>query len=244
MSALRSLFFTLLVPLSILLGLPSLCRAQSAAAAGGMAAAGDWSCGKSLPEAQVKALVSRVSSAYRGVSSLSASFTQKSTLAGFEMEGSSEGKVLFKKPGKMRWIYLSPEPQEFVSDGKTLWYYQADFQQVTLSTFSTSFQSDLPVSFLLGVGELETAFSPVAACRAGEQMLFEFLPLAAAGEMERFWLKVDPKTYLPRSAKTIDIGGSETVIYLNNIEINKPQEEGDFVFQIPKGVDLIDRRME
>ncbi|MDD2942759.1 MAG: outer membrane lipoprotein chaperone LolA [bacterium] len=240
MSVLRSLFFTLLFLLSICPLLPSLSLAQS----GAVAEAKDWSCGKSLPVAEVKTLVSRVSSAYREVDSLSALFTQKSTLAGFEMEGSSEGKVLFKKPGKMRWIYLTPEPQEFVSDGNTLWYYQPDFQQVTLSAFSKSFQSDLPVSFLLGVGELESAFSPVAACKAGELMLIELVPLEAAGEMERFWLKVDPRTYLPRAAKTIDIGGSETVINLNKIEMNKSLAEEEFVFQIPKGVDVIDRRAE
>jgi len=35
----------------------------------------------------------------------------------------TRGRVVFAKPGRMRWVYESPEPSLVVSDGETLWIY-------------------------------------------------------------------------------------------------------------------------
>ena len=38
--------------------------------------------------------------------------------------------VWLKKPGKMRWEYKSPSPQQIVSDGASLWVYTPELNQV------------------------------------------------------------------------------------------------------------------
>ncbi len=43
----------------------------------------------------------------------------------------SSGTFEFKRPGKFRFVYQRPYEQWLVADGKTLWLYDLDLQQVT-----------------------------------------------------------------------------------------------------------------
>src|SRR6202163_898849 len=43
------------------------------------------------------------------------------------------GRLLVKKPGKMRWEYTAPEKKLFVSDGVKIYSYLPDDKQVTVS---------------------------------------------------------------------------------------------------------------
>src|ERR1700720_3070163 len=47
---------------------------------------------------------------------------------------SERGRVLIKKPGKMRWDYTAPEPKLFVSDGTKIYSYIPQDKQVIVST--------------------------------------------------------------------------------------------------------------
>src|SRR3990172_3639282 len=63
-------------------------------------------------------IVSRLQEKYKNVSTVVADFSQVSTDA-LNIKKISEGKVYFKKPGKMKWLYYIPVRDELVSDGKT-----------------------------------------------------------------------------------------------------------------------------
>ena len=43
---------------------------------------------------------------------------------GMESFFEATGKAIFKKPGMMKWDYISPDTQQIVSDGKTIWIFQ------------------------------------------------------------------------------------------------------------------------
>jgi outer membrane lipoprotein carrier protein len=201
-----------------------------------------WSCDQSESAAVSKQLVTAITEAYRSVYSLKAEFLQQSSFAGLTSGNASKGQVAFEKPGRMHWTYLEPEKQEFISDGRTLWFYQPDFSQVMVSDFTDAFDSELPVSFLLGVGNLEESFTLLSSCKRDDDRALELKPRSASGELERFWLLVDSESYLPTGAKTIDIGGNETVIKLINQKTNVKIDRGEFSFDYPDNVDVIDAR--
>jgi len=72
----------------------------------------------------------------------------------------SKGRMYFRKPGRMRWEYEGPEPQTIVADGTYLWIYQPEDRQVLRAPLEQAFQSQTPVSFLLGVARLGEDFEP------------------------------------------------------------------------------------
>ena len=65
---------------------------------------------------------------YDSVEDFAAEFEQttRSALFGTTELADAEaarGRVVFAKPGKMRWTYTRPEESLVVSDGTTLWLY-------------------------------------------------------------------------------------------------------------------------
>lgn len=208
-----------------------------------LTAVAQFSCeGDELAETRIEQVVKTLEKRYRELDGLQASFRQDSLFLGFNQRVQSEGKVLFKKPGMMDWNYLRPEKQRFVADGRTLWFHQPEMNQVTVGQFQQSFQSGLPVSFLLGLGSISEDFNVLKGCKSAEGIVLSLAPKTPDPSLEEFKLLIDPKEHLPQGAHIVDVGGNETQIVFSNIRTDIALEESQFRFQIPKGVDIIDQR--
>ena len=70
------------------------------------------------------------------------------------------GRVMVKKPGKMRWDYTAPEEKLFVSDGSRIYFYIPQDKQVIVSDVPTDDQATTPALFLAGKGNLTRDFTP------------------------------------------------------------------------------------
>ena len=206
-------------------------------------AAADFSClGKSV-EKDTSKLVEQVQRTYQGVTDLKAQFVQESFFLGLNQRVKSQGTLFFKKPGMMDWRYEDPEPQRFVADGRTLWFYQPKLNQVTLGTFENSFNSGLPVSFLLGVGSLHENFSLEQSCESKKGTILTLQPRTPDPTLDEFLLLVN-KERIPIGAKVVDIQGNETEITFNDVNTKAALDEQQFSYKIPRGVDIIDQRVK
>jgi len=205
-----------------------------------LANADRFSCASSISD--VKGLVSKIESSYSAVTGLHTRFVEQSYLVGLDRRTVSKGIVWFQKPGKMNWLYEEPERQQFVSDGQTAWFYQPNLQQVTLTDFQESFQSSLPISFLLGLGKISESFKIKNACKNKEGFVLRMSPAASDNNIEELYLYVRAEDYIPLSAKIFDLSSNETTITFFEPQLNQKPKEGQFTFDIPKGVDIIDQR--
>jgi outer membrane lipoprotein carrier protein len=70
----------------------------------------------------VKRLVSLFESRYKAPHTLQATFLERYSENG-RIVRVEAGAVFFRRPGKMRWEYESPEKNLFLIDGKTAWFY-------------------------------------------------------------------------------------------------------------------------
>lgn len=76
-----------------------------------------------------------------------------------------EGELFYKKPNKIKWQYKSPSEQEIISDGKTLWMYLPENQQVYIydltdtSNPEASNEGQIPGNFLTSLGDLKRDFN-------------------------------------------------------------------------------------
>ena len=66
------------------------------------------------PEALARALQQR----YQGIRDFSADFVHTYRGGVLRTQTTERGAVSIKKPGRMRWVYTTPEKKEFVSDGR------------------------------------------------------------------------------------------------------------------------------
>jgi len=84
----------------------------------------------------------------KNIQSMSANFTQKLIDGQSDSNINSKGTMSLKKPQFFRWITTSPNSQEIVSNGKKLWIYDGDLEQLIIKKVSNNI-SQFPYLILL-----------------------------------------------------------------------------------------------
>src|SRR5213082_303914 len=97
---------------------------------------------------------------YDGVKDFSTDFTHTYEGGVLRKQITERGRLLVKKPGKMRWDYTDPEKKSFVSDGVKLYSYIPADKQVVVSSVPRGDEASTPALFLAGKGSLTKDFTP------------------------------------------------------------------------------------
>ncbi len=96
----------------------------------------------------------------RDTRSGSADFTQQVTDAKGARGAVSRGHFDFERPGRFRWSYSAPYRQDIISDGSTIWTYDHDLDQVTLTRASRAL-AGTPAALLAGA-DIDAVFKLAA----------------------------------------------------------------------------------
>jgi len=153
------------------------------------------------------------------------------------------GRVLVRKPGKMRWEYTAPERKVFVSDGTRMYAYLPDDRQVIVSAVPSGDDAATPALFLAGKGSLTRDFVPSfvempADLPAGSRGL-KLVPRTPQPDYDWLVLAVDPATLALRGFVTVDAQGGTSSFSFANLKENVGLADKEFDFKVPRGVDLV-----
>jgi outer membrane lipoprotein carrier protein len=91
---------------------------------------------------------------------LRADFSQVVTDGKGERVQNAQGKLVIVRPGRFRWE-LTPDggaPQLMVADGKNLWFYDRDLEQVSVKA-ATAALTATPAGLLSGEGDIRELFT-------------------------------------------------------------------------------------
>jgi len=77
-----------------------------------------------------KRILARIREKFRRPELMQGRFTQTTTFADSTDTMVASGRIWLQGPDKMRWEYAEPEKQVLVSDGRNIWYYTSDLNQV------------------------------------------------------------------------------------------------------------------
>jgi outer membrane lipoprotein carrier protein len=97
----------------------------------------------------VKAIVHQLETRYRTARTLQAAFLER-YFEGGRVVRVEAGIAYFRRPGKMRWEYESPEKNLFVVDGKSAWFYVPADHTVTRVPAKDSTDWRTPLALLAG----------------------------------------------------------------------------------------------
>ncbi len=180
---------------------------------------------------------------YDAVRDFSADFVHTYRGGVLHKEITERGRVLVKKPGKMRWDYTEPEKKLFVSDGVRLYQYVPADKQVMVGAVPQDDRAGAPILFLAGKGNLVRDFTPTivpppAGSPPGAEAL-KLVPKAAQADYDSLTLVVDGRTLALRALVTTDAHGGESTISFANLKENVSPADKQFAFTIPRGVDVI-----
>jgi outer membrane lipoprotein carrier protein len=153
------------------------------------------------------------------------------------------GRLLVKKPGKMRWDYTTPEQKEFVSDGVKMYSYLPQDKQVIVSSVPSDDEASTPTLFLAGKGSLTRDFTPslvdVPPGMAAGTLGLKLVPKARQRDYDWLTLVVDRTTLDIRGLQTIDAQGGKSSFSFTNLKQNVGVADKEFAFKIPRGVDVV-----
>lgn len=185
-------------------------------------------------------LLDKVQGAYSKLSSFQADFTQTSYLDALSTSENSKGEVYFKKPGKMRWHYSAPDEQVFVINDKKYYLYQVPEKQVMIDNLANVLVSEVPVAFLMGVGNLASDFNLLESEKCGNTISLKLKSKKDSG-LKELTLEVGG-AYLPETISILDLNNNRNVIKLKNYNQNVKVDENLFEEDFPRGTDISDQR--
>lgn len=188
------------------------------------------------PDALARALQDR----YRGIGDFSADFVQTYRGGALKTTTTESGRVVVKKPGKMRWVYTRPERKEVISDGSKSYLYLPADKQVLVSNVPADDRASTPALFLAGKGDVGRDFTAsLTGTPAQGTVALKLTPRRNEPDYEYFVLVVDPATLQIASLTTRDRQGGEWSLTFSKLKENQGISDKEFVFRIPRGVDVV-----
>lgn len=171
----------------------------------------------------------------------SADFIQVSTIKAMEITDSAAGKLSVKYPGKMRWVYQTPEEQIIVSDGEHLWIYRPQDNQVLRGQAATFFGDGKGAGFLSDIRKIRDDFSiTLEDIRFGESYSLVMVPRQKTWDLVRINLLVSKQDYHITQVYTYNAYEDVTRIEFSNLVFNGAMEPSLFEFKIPANVDILE----
>ncbi len=169
--------------------------------------------------------------------SLQADFNQRVIDSSGELLQEYKGTITVKKPGKLYWESFEPLAQIVVSDNQTLWYYDADLEQVTIRPVSDEL-SFTPAMILGGDTEkLSTHFTIKKMLEDAGSLQFELKPITEDKVFERLILKFEKETLV--QIELFDSLDQITSIQFSGMQINPVLQDALFNFVPPPGTDVL-----
>jgi outer membrane lipoprotein carrier protein len=189
-----------------------------------------------------QAVLVEIQNRYETTNDFEARFLQEFVGKVMKQSQRGEGKVYFKKKGMMRWDYRVPN-QKFISNGKIVWYYQPDENQVLVYDLSNLIRERTPLAFLAGEGDLGRDFDLVnfneAVSPKEENYVVELEPKEPHAGLSKLILTVDKKLYFVNQADVIDGLGNVTRTRFMDIKTNVGLQTSFFTFSIPPGAEVL-----
>lgn len=194
----------------------------------------------SLPS--VQQAVANVQNFYDHTQTFKSDFDQSYLAKAYNQTKQSTGHVTFAKPGKMEWVYDNPKDNRIVSDGTTIWIYDAGNKQVVQQNVA---QSALPsvLSFLSGQGNLAKdydfqIFDGATMNFPGGYVLVG-TPKVANPSVVKVLFYVDKATSQIRRGMVIDGQGNRNRFDFKNPQVNTPVNPAQFKFVAPPGTTVV-----
>jgi len=184
-------------------------------------------------------ILDQLQKSYDSITDFTADFRQETEYKTLNKTLKAWGKVSFKRPGKMLWRFDEPKNQWVLADGKSLYFYQPENKQVLKTPLKNAFRSDVPLTFLLGIGNLKRDFKATSKGVEGGLYVLQLGPKDGKG-VDEVTLGVDRQNYLINWARIRDPAGNLTTVHFSNIRRGVGVNDSLFRMEVPQGADVVD----
>lgn len=180
-------------------------------------------------------VVSDFQTTLTGLRSMQGDFTQTVTNKSGKTQISS-GDFAILRPGKFRWHYRKPFEQQIVGDGKDIWLYDPDLNQVTVKPMDKAMDAS-PAALLSGDNQIDKRYTLKALPARDGLAWVEAIPKQGDANFNR--VKLGFANNEIRKMELEDNFGQTTRVDLRLQAINGKTDASQFRFTPPKGADVV-----
>lgn len=205
-----------------------------------------WICGSVVMAQQndpaAKQILDAVSAKFKTFSSVQAGFAYKVEDAKGKTMSTKKGTV-WMKGNKYR---VSFGGQEIFSDGKTVWNYDKNSNEVTINNVDPSASTLTPQKLFTNFYDKDFLYILNGEKKAGSKTIqeIEMTPTDKSKAFHKVYLQVDKAAKTIYSTKVLETGGNRYTYTISTMKTNSPLADNQFLFDKKKypGVEEVDLR--
>lgn len=186
-------------------------------------------------------ILQRVQQRYKA-SYFEADFVQESYLKAADVVDTATGHVYFKRPDMMRWHYKMPQEHLIVTDGKTVWIYRQAENQVMFGKAAGYFGTTKGLDVLADPDLLRKDFIVKMApeqFQEPDRYVLQLVPKAKRSDLSKLFLSISKRSFDIASLVRYNPFGDKTTIRFTKLKFGQGLDSSLFVFEPPRGADLI-----
>ena len=190
-------------------------------------------------------VVVNIQKSYDAIKDFKATFVQESVVKSWNAQQvqKAEGIVCFKKEGKMFWDYRDPTPQQIISNGKMIWFYEPEDEQVTVTEVTDGLQSQISADLLNGKAQLTRDFKvrEITTEADGQTgiIVLELVPRSSQQNLSKIIMRLNKENFRIYQTEVFDLFENLTRITFSQIEIDTNLDDSLFTFTPPSGVEIL-----
>ena len=177
----------------------------------------------------------RLAAALKNLDNLTADFKQTLRNEDKQVVQQSSGTLALQRPGKFAWIYTDPFEQQIVADGRELWVYDVELDQVTVKPIDESISS-APIMLLMKETDVSAQFRISEVGQRKFLYWVELEPQAPDLEFTHIYIGLEDGTV--RAMEMLGRFGQSTQIVFENLRVGVVHDPKTFRFEPPPGVDV------
>ena len=192
-------------------------------------------------DVKLPALLQEVQVQYQKSTGVQAEFTQSTDIKATKQIKRAKGRIWIKRPNKLRWETLEPDPNILVSDGKTFWFYTPPFEkdergQVIIKK-TAQVQTQFLNALLSGSFDFEKGSTSIET--RGQNAFLLRPKTGTAGDVQVAQITIDPEKHTISEVILTHLSGNQTTIKLQQINLDVKLEDKLFKFQPDRRTDII-----
>ncbi|HSN17619.1 MAG TPA: outer membrane lipoprotein chaperone LolA [Gammaproteobacteria bacterium] len=190
----------------------------------------------SLPLQAADSGVARMDQFLKNVQSLKADFSQVVLDANGKQVKQSTGTLVIRRPDHFRWDYAMPNAEVIVADGKRLWLYDVELQQVTVKPLDKTLATS-PAVLLSGSNDAAKSFTVTDQGEKDGLAWVQLTPKVKDSDFDSVRLGFKGEDVSVMELK--DNLGNTTRISFDHIQRNPAVSDDTFHFVPPAGADVL-----
>lgn len=184
-------------------------------------------------------VVSRLQAKYKGVSTLEADFTQTMSSSYGSGEQTLSGK-LYLQGSKYR---VESPSQTYVTDGKLVWIYNANENQVLVNNNVSDETTFNPNDFIFEFDKHYSATGVKEVTSSGrKQYMLSLKPKRENSLYRDVTLWINTNDMLITRLDVVDVNDAKVTVTMRNIQLNPKLNADLFTFRAPSNAEVVDLR--